>query len=276
MGVLVGFLAAVFLIAFGGLTIVWARRRRTFSELAEDLARRVREGPATRHVDLPQIVRAFAEKNGGGANVALRALVVTQAAELKLGRDKPWVVTPAMQHIGLGTSAFVWSARQGGEVVPKVTVIDSFVGGRGLLQAAVLGAFRVAHAEGPVADRAEAMRYLAELPWAPDAILGNPEIEWRVVGDNMVEAVLPLSPNPARVSFRFGDHGDILEMHAEDRPEEGPDGTIVSREWRGLYKDYQRIGGRRIPTGGEVGYVDDFAGYDPYWRGRITAYQLLP
>lgn len=266
-------LAAIIAILVGGAGALLVVRRRRFEADSDALITRICAGPPTDMAGLPPRVRAFAKRNGGGSGGPYRAVVLTQQSELKQGIDKPWVATPAQQHIALGTCGFVWSAQQG--AIPTVRVIDSFVEGRGLLHAVLFGAITVARGEGPVADRAEAMRYLAELPWVPDAILGNPELRWDMVSDDIVEVCLPMDPEAARVTFRFDDGGDIAEMLADDRPEIAPDGTIRHRKWRGLFRDYQRIGGRRIPTGGEVGYVDEFAGYLPYWRGRVTGYRLL-
>ena len=52
------------------------------------------------------------------------------------------------------------------------------------------------------------------------------------------------------------------------------DGTPARLVWRGWFKDYADIGGRRIPLQGEVGY-DYPEGYESYWRGRITGYEVI-
>ena len=61
-------------------------------------------------------------------------------------------------------------------------------------------------------------------------------------------------------------------MTADARPSlEG--GRTVSRPWRGLFRDHAVIGGRRIPTYAEVGYVYE-RGYSPYWRGRVIDFSV--
>ena len=52
-------------------------------------------------------------------------------------------------------------------------MIDAFVQGAGRLTVQLYGLITVANAAGAGIDRGEALRYLAELPWAPDAILGR-------------------------------------------------------------------------------------------------------
>ncbi len=121
----------------------------------------------------------------------------------------------------------------------------------------------------------EAYRYLAELPWAPDAILGNPDLEWRILARNIAEVRLATPAGAARVSFRFDAQGDIVEIEAKGRPARDASGKEVLRDWRGYFRDYRQIGPRRIPGAAEVGYVYP-EGYEAYFRCKITDYHLAP
>lgn len=211
------------------------------------------------------------------AVLVLGALAMHLVAAALFTREAgaPFEPAPATQTYGLGAPNFVWFAETpllpG---LPKFRVIDAYVGGEGRLAARALGSIPVASASGAEINRAEAMRYLAELAWIPDAILGNPAIEWAEREDGWLEATLRLEPRDATVRFRLED-GVIAEMRADARPAEtAPDGSQVLLDWRGLFTDYAEIGGRRIPTRGEVGYIRD-GDYAPYWRGTITSYEIL-
>jgi hypothetical protein len=221
----------------------------------------------------PQAMRAFAERNGGGRGGPVRAVRLTQEAEFRGKPGGAFAPMPATQTIGVGTSGFVWLARQPGPVGPIVRVIDAFVDGKGRLEARLAGSIPVARQSGAVVSRSEAMRYLAELPWAPDAILGNPEIAWTERPDGWTEAALIVEGERVAVRFRLSD-GDIVEVLADDRPEQSADGRVVERAWRGVFSDYREIGGRRIPTTGAVGYPEG-DNFDPYWKGRVVSYQIL-
>jgi hypothetical protein len=212
-------------------------------------------------------------RNGAEWDGGWRTLRIVQDAQFRVGPDKPWVPMPAVQHISLGAPGFVWIARQPGLIVPRFAVIDAFVAGQGHLYAALFGSVPVASMAGPVTDRAEAMRYLAELAWAPDAIAGNPALVWRKISDVEVEVSLAVAADRVAVRLHLDGHGNILEMQA-DRPDTAPDGTTFTRPWRGSFTDYGQIGGRAIPRAGEVGYVYP-DGYHAYWRGRILDYDLM-
>lgn len=221
--------------------------------------------------DIPAIMRRFADRGLAGRDGLPRLVRLTQDVELM--RGEVWSPSRARQHTAVATPAFVWLTEAPGWLVPSVRVVDSFTDGRGLLEIRLFGSIPVGRFQGPDADIGEAMRYLAEIPWVPDAILANPSITWRVIDANTVEAMLDLQPRPAIVRFRFDDAGDITEMTAPDRPAATGD-TVILQDWRGLMSDYAEIGGRRIPRRVEVGYVVDGV-YAPYVRGRITDYVLI-
>lgn len=137
----------------------------------------------------------------------------------------------------------------------------------------MLGAVRVASVSGPEASLGEALRYLAELPWFPDAILTNREIRWGE-GPEGVSATLETDGGQARVTFGFDAAGDIVSFVARDRPARQPNGSLIALDWRGRCSDYAEIGGRRVPLRGEVGY-DYPEGYEPYFRLRVLSYSPL-
>lgn len=61
-------------------------------------------------------------------------------------------------------------------------MVDSYIAGRGLLQAAMLGLFTVADMSGgDEMARGEFMRYFAEMPWYPTALLPSQGVQWAEV-----------------------------------------------------------------------------------------------
>ncbi len=63
---------------------------------------------------------------------------------------------------------------------PIVVQVIEGLDGEAHLDARLLGVVRLAHVRGgDQVFRGEAMRYLAELVWNPDAILFNHDLEWR-------------------------------------------------------------------------------------------------
>ena len=119
----------------------------------------------------------------------------------------------------------------------------------------------------------EALRYLAELAWAPHALAHNDELHWREVDDHTAEVSTEVAGDTVAVAVTFGAGGDIASTASETRR------RLVGREWvqtpwGGTFGDYAWLGGVRIPTAGEA-YWDLAEGRYRYWRGNITAAELI-
>jgi len=71
--------------------------------------------------------------------------------------------------------------------IASARILDCYVDGEGLLEARLFGSLRLARAAGPVAGKGELMRYLAELGWAPHAMLHNPQLSWREIDATTIE-----------------------------------------------------------------------------------------
>lgn len=270
--------AGVFILAALGLVgAQWVAAARFRSRILK-LAARLHDTPATRDPGdrLPPLVADFARRAGAGAEAGLRIASFAQDGALRLKRGGGFSRTVAWQVTALGRAGFLWDARSSVGPVQHLRVIDAYVGGEGVLEARLFGSVPVARASGRDLALGEAFRYLAELPWAPDAILGNPDLVWRVTGPDAVEVGLATAGGTARVSFRFDAAGDIVAVAAQDRPARDGSGRTVPLEWRGSFADYRQIGPRRLPEFGEVGYVWPDGGYEPYFQGRIRDYHLAP
>ena len=257
-------------LALAAAQIIAARGfARTTATLEDRL--RATPPPAARS-DLPEIVRAFALRGGAEPGALAPLITLRQETEMRLQRGGNWQPMAARQTIATGAPGFVWAAVQRKGPLPMVRVVDAFVDGRGKLAARLLGSVPVASSTGIDTDIGEAMRYLAELVWAPDAILGNPELIWEQVADDAVVVSLAPPLEAARVRMRFDAAGDVVEITARNRPATAPDGSLIYLDWRATLGGYATIGNRRVPRNGEVGYLYP-EGYEPYWRGTITAYR---
>jgi hypothetical protein len=221
---------------------------------------------------LPPMVREFAMRSGAVQGLGMRVAVLTQIGQFRKARGTRLMAFSARQIIGLGAPGFLWQARmRSGLLVIRVT--DALVAGAGLLEVRAFGSWRLAQSTDRETTLAEAFRYLAELPWAPDAILGNPQLVWQMTGRHEVEVHLDTKQGRATVQFTFDDAGDIVEMWAEGRPAQDAKGQPTHYPWRGRFSEYTQIGPRRLPQFAEVGYVYP-SGYEAYFRSQITGYEV--
>jgi hypothetical protein len=222
-------------------------------------------------IDLPEIVRAYALRAGGtlGGPAVFHA---THRATLATAQAGPTISIAADQWTSMTVSELVWRAH-GSMMGMPVTVVDSFVGGEGFLEARVIGALQVASGAGPDFDKGELQRYLSELPVYPDAILNNGRLAWRQIDATTVEVTGQSRQGPASLRFMFDEDGDIIGMEAADRPM-SVGRTTVPTAWRGTYDRFRQFGRYRVPSYGEVGWLLP-EGLFTYWKGEITSYEPL-
>jgi hypothetical protein len=174
----------------------------------------------------------------------------------------------AVEELAVGEVEFEWRAAFGPNPLVRMIVVDRYRGGEGSLSAKVWGVLPATRSSGPDTDRGEAMRYLAELPWCPHAILGNRDLEWRDLEPGLVEVAARVGSAEAAVTLHFDAAGRIAGASASDRPrQEGK--QFVQRTWVGEFADYRELGGVSVPTTAEVSWELP-EGRFIYFRGRVT------
>jgi hypothetical protein len=149
----------------------------------------------------------------------------------------------------------------------RLQVVDAYADGAGRLAVRMFGRTLQRQA-GPEISAGEALRYLAELPWAPYALARNPELRWRELGDRRCAVSIATRPS-LEVTFDFDEAGDIVRAASVARPYRRAGGWVPSR-WSGVFSDYRELGGMRMPAAAEVGW-DLPEGRYVYWRGRILS-----
>jgi Family of unknown function (DUF6544) len=152
-------------------------------------------------------------------------------------------------------------------------VVDGYAAGQGRLEARLLGLVPVMRQSGQTASEGEAMRYLSEIPWVPHAMLANRQLEWRELDAHTVEVATSVGPARVALQLEFDAAGDIVSAFSHARPRaEGK--TTMPRPWGGVFRDYDVVGGVRIPTHAEVRWQLP-EGPFTYWRGTITSVELV-
>ncbi|MCP5065350.1 MAG: hypothetical protein GY946_02195, partial [bacterium] len=95
-----------------------------------------------------------------------------QVGEMAL-RPGKWSRFRARQLIDVRACGFRWEARVRMGPLVHARVVDTFVAGHGLLDARLWRLLPLARSMGPEIDESELLRYLAELPFCPHALLAN-------------------------------------------------------------------------------------------------------
>jgi len=192
-----------------------------------------------------------------------------QRGEMRTSLRDPWRPFSAEQVISIHEPGFVWLARMQAAPLVYARVLDCYADREGLLEARLFGSLRLVRATGPQASKGELMRYLAELAWAPHAILYNPQLSWREIDATTVEVSAESADGPAQVRLIF-ENGDVARVEADDRPRT-IGRSIVPTRWQGCCSDYREMNGCRIPTRAVASWFLEDGPFE-YWRGTITAF----
>ena len=138
------------------------------------------ESDDERRTRLPTAVYDLAIRLGVNPNDNRDSVRLTQTGRMKRNLDtQSWMAFTATQTISTHACGFDWQAKAG--PFGMVSARDALERGEGRLDIMAFGLIPIARAEHtPALVRGELMRYLAELAWAPAAILLNTTLRWRV------------------------------------------------------------------------------------------------
>ena len=180
----------------------------------------------------------------------------------------------AVQTYVVGQLEFVWHARFPIARVGSLHVIDRLEHGQGSLDQRLLGWVPMARDRGPAVTEGQALRYLAELPWVPHALLANRAVDVRELDERNLEVAARLGDRRLALRLEFDGNGEIATASTDSRPRiEGKE--AIPTRWAGSFSRYAEVGGVHIPTRAQVHwYLED--GPFKYFDAEVTGLQQIP
>lgn len=264
-------LALAALLVFGG-PLWWRASSRTARATLEEAAAQQAAAPccAWDAAGLPLPVQRYLRRAVTREAAPVERVWMRQEGEFNLSEDgERWVPFTAEQWVTLRAPGFAWEARV--RMAPGIPVFvrDAYMGGAGSTEARVLGLWPVAQArgEGEIAGD-QLMRFLAEAPWYPVALLPGGMVEWSEVDERSARATIRHGTVSAALMFVFGEDDFVLAVRAEARGRMVK-GKRVPAPWQGRFSRYVLRQGMWVPTEGEVSWILP-SGPHPYWRGRVV------
>lgn len=219
---------------------------------------------------LPLPVQRYLRRIYNGAAVQADLVRIRQEGLFNLSENgERWVRFSAEQVTALGEPGFEWDARV--RMAPGVTVFvrDAYAAGEGLTEARVFGLWQVAGLRGGGAiAEGQLLRFLAESPWYPMALLPGGLVEWSAVDERSARAALRHGALRVSMVFTFAEDDSVMAVRAEARGRMSG-GRLEPAPWQGRFWNYAYRNGVRIPLEGEVSWILP-SGPQPYWRGRIV------
>ncbi len=271
-GVIGGVLLALGIVYFFGLRARYA----AWISLGE-VAVRAEEGRGRAdRASLPPLVQRYADRVLAGAKSTpgpqdIHFVMLKQSGQFWTKPDADPSAFEAVQYQSVRAPAFSWTAHIMTPPV-RVIVVDRLVRGQGELQARVLGAFTVQEVSGREILKGQLLRYLAEIPWAPQSIVFQKELKWEQVDASHVDVSASIGGETGKVRFEFGADGLVSKIRAEDRPY-SQDGRSVPMPWEGEFTNYKEYKGFLLPARGSVSWILP-SGKFTYFQGDLLDYAV--
>lgn len=224
---------------------------------------------ASPRADLPSGVRDLAVRLGATEKRAGSIVTLQQRGTMRSAPGVKPMRFMARQTISTEAVEFEWRAKCG--PFGALSVTDYLRADSWGVRVRLLGLIPIASSiDNPAVMKGETMRYLAELPWAPDAILRNPRLVWRVI--NAHSFAVSSHDGAGEVILRLSPDGLVAAIEASDRPR--IEGAVnVERPWQGVFSDYRCFEGRAVPTRGEVSWILPTGAFKT-WEGEVTGWAL--
>jgi hypothetical protein len=221
--------------------------------------------------DLPAEVRDLALRLGAREERIGSVVALAQRGTMHSAPGAKPMLFRARQTIALDAIGFEWRAKYG--LFGAVSVMDYLRQDSWGVQVRLVGLIPIAtFIDSPAARKGETMRYLAELPLAPDAILRNPRLRWQVVDARTFIVSSLDGAGGGEVILRLSPDGLVASIEASDRPRIEGDVT-VERPWQGRFSAYRCFDGRTVPTRAEVSWILP-AGAFKTWEGEVTVWAM--
>jgi hypothetical protein len=146
------------------------------------------------------------------------ALTIDMAGTFNMSAAaEQWKPFTSQQRVVTHRPGFLWEAKVSMLPGLVVRVLDSYIAGAGLLNAAILGLVPVAKVSGGgEIARGGFMRFLAEAVWYPTALLPSQGVRWEAVDDRSANATIVDGPLTLTLLFRFND-GRLDRLGARPR-----------------------------------------------------------
>lgn len=203
----------------------------------------------------------------------MRSARLLQEGTFARARDA-WSPFTAVEDFSVSPPGFVWDARIKMAPLIHTHVRDSYLAGEGVMHGKLAGLVQIVDQRGtPEMASSSLLRYLAEAPWLPTALLPSSGVRWDPIDEQSSRATFTDAGVTVSMDVHFGPRGEIDRVTAQRHRD--VDGTPVLTPWEGRFSAYERVEGMMVPTQSEVGWVLP-DGWFPYWRGRTVESRFTP
>ncbi|HEX2343379.1 MAG TPA: DUF6544 family protein [Vicinamibacterales bacterium] len=204
--------------------------------------------------DLPEPVRRYFEFAGVEGRSRIRFVRLLHGGLFRTTPDSQWMPIEGEEYVSVDPPGFVWYANARPMPLVHIRARDLYMNGSGNMLVKPLSLFTLADARGPEVDVSALLRFIAEAPWFPTALVPGNALGWEAIDGGSARVIVRSGSVTATGVFRFGADGRIVGFETHERFL--ADGQkAVRRPWGGVYSGYEEVDGFRIPSAAEVRWL---------------------
>jgi len=159
----------------------------------------------------------------------------------KFNPGQKWFPIQGEEYFTIQDPGFVWFGK-----LPFFSARDMYYDGFGYMKVKLLSAVKIIDAGGKEVDQSALVRWLAEAPWFPTALLPSEKLKWEPIDHDSARVVFTDKDLAVDGVFYFNEQGQITKFSAKRYMNKDME------KWSGIYREYKEIEGMQIPHYAEV------------------------
>ena len=221
--------------------------------------------------DLPEPVQTYFAYSLKEDQPYISYVKLKHTGDFRQDENQKWMPIEGEEYFTTETPGFIWIGKISLLPLVWITGIDKYLEGKGAFQIKLLSIFTIADApRGKELDESELMRWLAEAPLFPTALLPSNYLHWKPVDSDSANAVIDYAGGKVEALFHFDKKGKIVQMTADRY--RAVDNSFVKEKWHGLYSNYATTKNLTVPWDIEVSWNTEVGNFT-YAKFKIKEIQ---
>jgi len=185
--------------------------------------------------------------------------------------NQKWMPIEGEEYFTTETPGFIWIGKISLLPIVWITGIDKYLEGKGTFQIKLWSTITISDApRGMELDESELLRWLAEAPLFPTALLPSSYLQWEPMDSDSAKAVIDCSGTKVEALFHFDKRGEIVQINTDRYRAVG--NSFVKGKWLGHYSNYVLAKNMMVPRDINVSWNTE-AGNFTYARFKIEDLQ---
>lgn len=206
--------------------------------------------------DLPSPVKRYLKYALPPESPIISYARIRHGGLFRIHPSEKWSKIKAEEYFTTSTPSFLWYGKVSPLPFLWISARDKLFKGRGEMKIQLLSTFTLGDSKGREMDISSILRFLAEAPLMPTAMLPSKYLKWKSIDESSAKAIISLGDTSASAVFYFNEKGQITKVYSEERYLENK-GNFINTPWGGYYGGYKEVEGVNVPTEFKVFWIID-------------------